>query len=317
MPLHHIPLGRGQQACPRSSSRCMARRTAWLEAMVLATGVAGWWAQPAHAGDRLLATWGVNQVEGAGGGGLTPWATISGTGSSDQIGATVFATHADTQGDYRLKVVGTAVGLRDRVELSMARWSFKLADDVVPGKALEMSVLGAKVKVLGDAVYDQDTWVPQVSVGVLYKIADDVAALRSLGLPIRASHDYDLYASATKVWLGAAGGYNVLGNLTLRWTRANQFGLLGFGSSLESDHGLEVEGSLGLMLRDDLVVGAEYRTKPDNFGEGAFQEEDAYDLFVAWFPYRHVSLTAAWLNLGNIATKKNQRGLYLSGQVAF
>lgn len=270
-----------------------------------------------HAGERLLGSWGVSQVEGAGGGGLTPWATITGSGSSNQVGGVVYATQASTQDGYRLQVAGAAVGVHDRVELSMARWSFKLSEDVVPGKALEMTVLGAKFKVLGDAVYDQDSWRPQLSVGLQYKMADDVGALRGLGLPIHADEDVDLYASATKLWLGAAGGYNVLGNVTVRWTRANQFGLLGFGGHGQSGRRLHLEGSLGLMLRDDLVVGGEWRSKPDNLRVAGFEEDAAWDVFVAWFPSRHVNVTAAWLNLGNIATLQDQRGLYLSGQLAF
>ena len=199
----------------------------------------------------------------------------------------------------------------------MARWSFKLSDDVVPGKSLEMSVIGAKLRLVGDAVYDQHTALPQLSVGVQHKQADDVGALRSLGLPIRASEDVDVYLSATKLWLGLAAGHNVLGSLTLRWTRTNQFGLLGFGGEAQADRTLQLEGSVGVMLRDDLVVGAEWRHKPDNLGVPGFEEDAAWDVFAAWFPSRHVNLTVAWLHLGNIATLRRQQGLYLSGQLAF
>ncbi|MFZ5528076.1 MAG: DUF3034 family protein [Pseudomonadota bacterium] len=300
------------------ASSTSRRRLAWQAGAVLMAGAALWSADSAHAGDRLLATWGVTAVDGTAGGGLTPWAVIAGGGSSDQIGGSASVTEVKTR-DHRLRVASAAVGIRDRVELSMARWSFKVSEDVIPGgKGLEMSVLGAKVKVAGDAVYAQDSWMPQISVGALYKMADDVDFLKAVGLPIRSDEDLELYASATKVWLGALAGYNVLGNVTLRWTRANQFGLLGFGSDFEPDHHLKVEGSLGVMLRDDLVLGGEFRSKPDNFGAvPGFEEDDAYDLFLAWFPHRHVSLTAAWVDLGNIATKKKQRGWYLSGQLTF
>lgn len=288
-------------------------RTCWFVLVAWALT----WPMLAQAGDRLLGAWGVSQVEGAGGGGLTPWATITGPGSSDQHGQVVYATQVRTQGGYRLRVAGAAIGIRDRVELSMARWSFKLSDDVVPGKSLEMSVIGAKVRLMGDAVYDQHTWRPQLSVGVQHKQADDVGALRSLGLPIRADEDVDVYLSATKLWLGLAAGHNVLGSLTLRWTRANQFGLLGFGGADRADHTLQLEGSVGVMLRDDVVAGAEWRHKPDNLGVTGFEEDAAWDVFAAWFPNRHVNLTVAWLHLGNIATLPRQQGLYVSGQLAF
>lgn len=299
-----------------SAVRRDSRRLAWQGAVLLAGAAALWWADAAHAGDRLLATSGVTAIDGAAGGGLTPWAVIGGAGASDQVGGSVAVTQVQTK-DHRLRVASATLGIRDRVELSMARWSFKVSEDVLPGKSLEMTVLGAKVKVAGNAVYDQDSWLPQISVGALYKYADDAQFLKAV-LPIRTNADTELYASATKVWLGGLAGYNVLGNVTLRWTRANQFGLLGFGSEAEPDHHLKVEGSLGVMLRDDLVLGGEFRSKPDNFSAIAgFEEDNAYDLFLAWFPQRNVSLTAAWVDLGNIATKKNQRGWYLSGQLAF
>lgn len=274
--------------------------------------------QAAQAGDRLLGTWGVNSVEGAGGGGLVPWATISGTGSSNQQGGAVFATHLKTQAGYALKVGGAAVGVRDRVELNMARWSFRLSD-VVPGKALDMSVVGAKVRVLGDAVYDQDRWTPQLSVGAQYKRVDDGVLVKALGA--HRNSDIEVFATATKLWLGTAGGRNVIATGTARLTRANQFGLVGFGGPGNDQHKLHLEGSLGLMVRDDLVLGGEYRAKPNNLAvsgaTAALREDDAWDLFVAWFPHRHLSLTLAWVNLGNIVGKENQEGVYVSGQAAF
>lgn len=296
-----------------SSEKTMWRRLAWLG---LAATAACFASHQAHAGDRLLGTWGVSSVEGAGGGGLTPWATIGGTGSSDQNGGSGYVTHLRTQGGYDLKVAGGAVGIRDKLELSMARWSFKLGD-VVPGKAIEMNVMGAKLKVAGDAVYEQDKALPQISVGAQYKQVDDVDLVKALGA-VRGN-DIDVYATATKLWLGGVAGRNVLAAGTARLTRANQFGLVGFGGPGRDTYRLQLEGSLGVMLRDDLVVGTEYRMKPNNLQEGgaAYREDDAWDLFLAWFPCRGGSLTLAWVNLGNVVGKDNQQGLYLSGQFSF
>lgn len=285
-------------------------------ALVLLACVAA--AQGAWAGDRLLGTWGVSQVEGAGGGGLSPWATITGTGSSNQIGGSAYVTRMKTQGDYELRIVGAAVGIHDRVELGMARWSFRLAD-VVPGRSLEMNVASVKVRLAGDAVYDQDTWMPQVSVGAQYKSAQDRDLVRALGAS--ATSDIDVYATATKLWLGAAAGRNLIASGAVRLTRANQFGLIGFGGQAEEKHRLQLEASLGIMLRDDLVLGAEYRMKPNNLaynaGTAFLKEDDAWDVFVAWFPSRLGSLTLAWVNLGNIVGKDKQAGWYLSGQLSF
>jgi Protein of unknown function (DUF3034) len=266
---------------------------------------------PAAAGDRLLGTWGVTQAEGGGGGGLTPWALITGSGSRDQIGATAYATHWRSQGGFELQATGAAVGFYDTVELSLARWRFGLSD-TVPGESIDMDIVGAKWRVFGDAVYEQDHWLPQVAVGAQYKNNHDMAVPSALGA--RRGSDTDFYVSATKVWLGALAGRNALANATLRSTRANQFGLLGFGGDQGDSSSLEPEASLGLLVRDDLAIGAEWRSKPDRLS--VFREERAVDAFVAWFPNRYVSFTLAWLDLGNIANKPGQKGWYLSLQGA-
>jgi hypothetical protein len=119
---------------------------------------------------KLLATGGVSQLEGAGGGGLSAWALISGYGTRDGAGINGHVTYVDVN-DYSLWSEGVAVGLFDRVELSYAHTSFNTED---VGTALglgkdykfALDTYGAKVKIAGDAVYDQDSWLPQIAVGV-------------------------------------------------------------------------------------------------------------------------------------------------------
>src|SRR5712691_11597739 len=112
-----------------------------------------------QSGDRLLATGGAQQVEGAGGGGVVPWALIAGYGTNAQVGGSAFYTYVDTQ-DFKLDSYGLAVGLFDRLEVSFAKQQFD-ASSVVPGLKLKMDIFGAKLKVFGDAVYDQDIPWPQ------------------------------------------------------------------------------------------------------------------------------------------------------------
>lgn len=286
-----------------------------LARLALLAGGALWvalQALPVHAGDRLLGTWGVSPVEGGGGGGLSPWGVITGTGSRGQTGGSAYFTRIRTRGGFDLTAAGAAVGIDDRMEFSMSQWSFKLSD-TVPGEKIRVQMLGAKVRIAGDAVYDQDTWMPQVAAGIQYKHNSDSAVPDLLGS--KRDSDFDFYVSATKVWLGALAGRNLLLNVNLRATRANQFGLLGFGGDQGDGYKLQPEVALGVMLRDDLVVGAEWRSKPDNLS--AFKEEDAWDAFIAWFPVRWFSVTAAWVDLGNIANKPRQTGWYVSGQLAF
>ncbi|MFK2905403.1 DUF3034 family protein [Dyella ginsengisoli] len=264
----------------------------------------------ARAGDgRLLATGGASMVEGSAGGGLVPWAVLSGYATREQVGATAFVTRLDLP-DYRLDAHGAAFTWHNRLELSVARDRFDLGTlgeaIGMPGAALRQDVFGAKLRLTGDAVYGP---LPQISLGVQHKHNLDFAIPKLVGA--RRDRGTDVYLSATQVLLAGAAGYNLLWNVTLRSTDANQLGLLGFGGD-RGGRRLVGEGSLALLLDPHVAVGAEYRQKPDQLSFA--RENNASDLFVAWFPSKHVSLVAAYVSLGEIAGLRDQRGWYLSLQ---
>lgn len=262
---------------------------------------------------KLLLTGGVSQIEGAAGGGLTPWAVIGGYGTRDEIGGNAFYTRVDVD-DYSLDSYGALVGFYDRVELSVSRQRFDTeavgaALGLGRGFAFTQETYGLKVKLLGDAVLEQDTWVPQVSVGLQHKRNDQAGVLAFIGA--RDDDGTDLYLSATKLYLAQS----LLVNGTVRYTKANQFGILGFGGDRNDDYKAQFEGSVAYLINRHLALGAEYRTKPDNLGIA--KEEDAWDVFLAWAPTKTVSVTVAYVDLGNIVIADNQRGLYASLQVGF
>ncbi|HEX5128447.1 MAG TPA: DUF3034 family protein, partial [Usitatibacter sp.] len=198
----------------------------------------------------------------------------------------------------------------DRVELSASRQKFD-AGFVIPGLELKTDTVGAKVKVYGDAVYDQDTPWPQVAIGAMYKKNKDMTVPSLVGA--KKGKDTDFYVSATKVWLAGLAGFNTVGTLTVRGTRANQFGLLGFGGDKKDSYSAQPEVSFAVLLRDNLALGADWRGKPDNLS--AFKEEDASDAFLAWFPHRNLAVTGAYVRLGSIAGTQKQDGWYLSLQL--
>jgi hypothetical protein len=71
------------------------------------------------------------------------------------------------------------------------------------------------------------------------------------------------------------------------------------------------------MINRKLVVGAEYRMKPNNLGVD--NERSYRDVFVAYFPTKNLSVTGAYVDLGDITVfnPKKQRGWYLSVQAGF
>jgi hypothetical protein len=262
---------------------------------------------------RLLATGGVTEVEGAGGGGLAPWALITGYGTGDGIGVNAHGTYIHLP-SFSLTTEGVAAGLFDRVELSYARQSFETENagaklGLGKGFTFDQDIYGAKVRLIGNAVYDQDSWLPQISVGLQYKKNDRDAIIHAIG----AKHDegVDYYASAAKLFLAE----RVLVNVTVRETEANQFGILGFGGDKDGGYSTQVEGSVAYLITRRLAAGVEYRTKPDNLGFA--KEDNAYDAFVAYFLNKNLSLTLAYVDLGDIALQGRQNGAYVSLQAGF
>ena len=291
----------------------------------------------AHADTgKLLLTGGVSTIAGSAGGGLTPWAVIGTNATEGEVGASAYLTHAATQ-DYALTGYGVAVGIHDRVELSLARQDFDASPSIAlngiapfgitPGQHIKMDVVGVKVRVAGDAILDSDNWMPQIAVGLEHKRVHPGSLQPVLDFLGTKTQGTDVYVSATKLLLDKG----LLLNATLRSTNANQNGLLGFGAAApgKKSRSLQPEFSVAYLLNKNLAVGAEYRFKPNNLqslgaaaGLGAaLREDDWKDIFIAWAPSKNLSLTLACVDLGRIVpgitNGRKQTGYYLSAQVAF
>ncbi|WP_373488092.1 DUF3034 family protein [Blastomonas sp.] len=273
--------------------------------------------EPAHAqelrnGGKLLLTNGVSTIEGAGGGGLATWSAIAGNATQEGIGGSVHGTVIELP-DYNWTSHGVSLGFFDRVELSYARQNLDTIDigaalGLGRGYTLNQDVFGAKLRLAGDVVYG-DALMPQIAIGVQHKRSSDSAVVAAVGGA--SPNGTDVYISATKLFLSQS----LLANATVRFTKANQNGLLGFGSATQNDPKPQFEGSLAYQFSRRFVVGGEYRTKPDNLGIA--REDDWVDLFAAYALTRNVTVTAAYVDLGSIATADNQRGAFLSLQAAF
>lgn len=264
-------------------------------------------------GGRLLSTAGASTIEGAAGGGLVPWAVITGYGSRDSAGANLHST-AVRLPNFTLGTVGASLGVQDRLEISYQHQWFNTGATGVRlglgrGYTLEQDIFGGKLRLFGDVVADQDSWRPQVSIGLQHKISANGELIHALGA--RNASGTDVYVSATKLLLDQS----LLLNGTLRMTRANQFGLLGHSGDRGNSYRPQLEASAAVLVSRHVAVGAEYRTRPDNLG---FAKEAAgFDVFGAWFITKNVSLVLAYVDLGPIANQGRQNGMYLSLQAGF
>ncbi|VAW34474.1 Hypothetical protein in Cyanoglobin locus [hydrothermal vent metagenome] len=250
----------------------------------------------------------VTQLEGQAGGGIVPWALLSGGTPTASM------TWVDT-GDYTLSSLAVQGTLFKRVELSYARLTFDTGH--VGLGQVNVDAFGAKIKVCDMAAGFQ----PAVALGVLYKKTDlDDGVLNALGADDSGT---DFYVAAAKVF--PVAGKNVLLNVTIRATKANQIGILGFGGTDDDNYSVQAEGSLGVFLNKQTVLGVEYRMKPDNIK--GVEEDDWADIFIAYFPNKNMSIVAAYADLGDIVKAtdlgqtgdagKDQRGLYLQIQANF
>lgn len=296
--------------------------------------------------DKVLATGGVIMVDGAGGGGITPWATISGYETRDGINGGAHYTWVYLP-DYTLNSAGITMGFFDRLELSyssnilptggtldtvgLLTDTLGLHTGIEPfNTTIKMDIFGAKLRLFGDAVYTSDSWIPQVAVGGFMKKNKNTSLLKTL--QAAESEDWEAYVAATKIFFPIS----TLVNVTARYTSANQTGLTGFGGPDGNEKEIRLEGSIGYLLAKNTVFGVEYQQHGDNLdghsvnlagldlttltpllgnvGDTLTQrrESDWYDIFFAYLPNKNLSLTFAYAMLGNITLTPDQHGFYLS-----
>ncbi len=255
---------------------------------------------------KLRATGGLTSIDGAAGGGLVPWAVISGHAGEGEWDASASLSYVESD-DFDLRTGAIAVGWGDRLELSAARLSLGL-DALLsmrdrPEVRVETDVISAKLRLGGDLIYGH--W-PQVAVGMQWRRSRDPALVTLVGADDTSG--VDLYLAASRLWLDGIAGRRTLANVTLRSTAANQLGLLGYSNA----RSLQAEGSLAVFLSRSIAIGAEYKSKPDAL---AFALEDDWkDVFIAWFPNKEWHVAMAYVDLGSIGGIDDQGGYYFSVQ---
>lgn len=256
-------------------------------------------------GGKLLGSSGVTSIEGAAGGGLVPWASLGAYATQDEItfGLVSSEVHVD---DYDMSVHGVLVNFHDRVEVSFAHQDFYV-DNLA--QAVRQNVAGLKVRLFGDLIYNE---YPLLSLGVQRKTLVDDAVINLVGA--KRSQGTDFYLSAAKAWIDGLFHRISFVNANLRYSDANETGLLGYGGD-DAKSKLLFESAAGLFVTQTLAIGAEFRQKRNHLS--AIGEDNWYDVFVAWFPNKNVSVTGAYVELGEVVGMKDQNGFYFSLQAGF
>ncbi len=255
---------------------------------------------------RLLATGGVMTAEGSAGGGIVPTAMLAGLSTDPGWDWIVGASHTSVD-DYRLSSIGVAASFNDRVEFSLAEQRFGIDFDLSPGvpRNIRQTIAGAKFKLGGDLIFGS---VPQMSAGLQWKKNHDFILANTLGA--EDDSDFEAYFSVSRLVLNGPFHRNWLFNGNLRASRANETGLLGFGGGRNDDYRLLGEFSTAMFFNPHWALGLEYRMKPENLS--GVKESDWKDVFVGWFPNPRMNLVLAYADLGSIANRPHQNGVYLS-----
>ncbi|WP_404408231.1 DUF3034 family protein [Pseudidiomarina marina] len=255
---------------------------------------------------RIIATGGLTTVEGSGGGGLVPWATLSSYAEEGQWGGTIAYNQVNLD-DYKLAVKAATISVDNRWEFSIAKQQFDLLS---LGGSLKQDIYGIKYRLGGDVLYGA---MPQFTVGLQHKRNQSFDLPQAVGA--KDDTGTDIYFSGAKVWLDGIWHRTWLANVTLRATKANEMGLLGFGGDANNSYELQGEIAVGMFINRNWAVGVEYRQKPNNLGFA--EEHDWYDIFIGWFPHKRIAFALAYTQLESIAGADGQDGIYGSLQVTF
>ncbi|MGR3293418.1 MAG: DUF3034 family protein [Candidatus Scalindua sp.] len=146
-------------------------------------------------------------------------------------------------------------------------------------------------------------WMPALTVGIHYKHNDDTdvidrrlgGAFTDIGIKDNNGVDLTLFASKMIKFLPRP----LMLNAGVRSTEAAQIGLFGF----TEDRRTVFEGNFGIMVLDNLVIGGEYRQKPDQFDAlpGLVEEEDDWwDGFITYIASDNLTMSIAYANFGDV-----------------
>ncbi|MDO8784971.1 MAG: DUF3034 family protein, partial [Syntrophales bacterium] len=258
----------------------------------------------ASAGPPLL------NFEGVGGGGIVPGAyLVNPPQDGKKIGNPVLSSWHAIGGDSNFYTQGIALSMFDRVELGYSHEVFDFRR--IKRKLEELS--GGTLRADKDFVYQhdfhikfllmkEDKYIPAFALTTEFKFNDTIESINNnLGKPLDGigyddnfGTDFDFSFSKTFMNLIK---FPVQTHFNLRLTKGAHTGFLGFSE----DYTINPEIALGVMVHPDIIIGFEYRQKPDEYKSMAtslsgftFKEDDFWDIFFSWMPSKRLSLSVAF-----------------------
>lgn len=221
-------------------------------------------------------------------------------------------TYANIGHGRHLEAFTVSETLWGRFELAYALNHFDLGD--LPGdirvatsiNTIEDSVymhnFNARLQLLKEGDFKK-SWMPALTLGLHYKNNNDSnvidkrlgGAFRDIGIKDDDGVDVTLYASKMITFLPRP----LMINAGVRSTEAAQIGLLGFTEDRET----VFEGNFGVLALDNLVIGGEYRQKPDEYNKipGLIaKEDDWWDGYITYIANDHLTMSVAYIHFGDL-----------------
>jgi len=269
-------------------------------------------------------------LDGVGGMAFTSIAMPAHAPRPGRLGRPVVSTMFGAGHDKTLSAVVVSLPVTERIEVGLSHQSLHLGSlrsRVGRATTLDMGThhvavetVSLKYVVVPEGGLSLD-WMPAVAVGAHYKRNCEIlrinrklrGALRWMGVDDDDGIDFTVTASR-QFDSPLAGPVLVSGGI--RFTESNQTGFFGFTDGYRA----AFEGNISFSITERLVVGAEYRQKPDRLrrvGSLYRPEDDFWAIYAGYRIDDHLSVGLGWVNLGRVANSREHAFFGLSVTYGF
>jgi Protein of unknown function (DUF3034) len=271
------------------------------------------------AGNLAYAGLPLNNLEGVGGVAFNPLAypaegdPLYSIGDTEVISTPRFGTWYTHLGQPKIDwgSIGGATTLFKRLEISEGYQYVAWAR--VAGADFHKNNIGAKLVVLPENSFDTK-FLPEISVGTIYKTTSDKVVHDNVGLPFRGSGE-DWYAVATKTITQLP--LPVVLSAGALSSQEVATGVLGF----ENERRVTSFENIDVVLPHNFALGYEFK-QGEEYNHVIHGNANYWDVHVAWLANKNLTLVLAYADTGRFATSGNTKiglgsGPVLSAQYAF
>ncbi len=256
----------------------------------------------------------LHSVEGMGGAFATPSAYLVNPAKEGEVLGlpSVGGMYVHLGNGRELLALTVTETLWNRLELGYGWDNFDMGDlpqDIeratgirITDRSVDLHNFNARLSLVRDGEFGQ-AWLPAFTAGAHYKYNETVEDIdRDLmgtltGIGIEDNEGFDFTLSASKM-ITALPRPAIL-SATLRSTESAHLGLLGF----TGDREFVVEGSVCVLVTNQIILAAEYRQKPDEYDAVpglVGSEDDWWTLCAGYIVNDHMTIAGGYAHFGEV-----------------